>query len=322
MDQSLRQGRWYGMIKKPILEVTIGGIKIKNPVMTASGTFGYGEEFSPFIDLNKLGAMILKGITLNPKMGNLPSRIIETSSGILNAIGLQNVGVEALIMEKLPQLQKYHTPVIINISGDTIDEYIKIAKRLDEVSKSKKIAGLEINISCPNVKKGGMLWGTDARSTYKVVNQIRKITKLPLIVKLSPNVTDIKEIARSAEEAGADAISLINTLAGMVIDIDSARPKLANIHGGLSGPAIKPVALWMVWQVYQTVKIPIIGIGGIMRAEDAIEFIIAGARAVQIGTANLVNPEAPIEIIEGIKEYLIKKQKNDINELVGSMIVE
>ncbi|MEA1940295.1 MAG: dihydroorotate dehydrogenase [Candidatus Caldatribacteriota bacterium] len=309
------------MIDKPNLEVEIAGIKLKNPVMTASGTFGYGEEFSPFIDLDKLGAMVLKGITLNPKMGNPPPRVIETPSGMLNAIGLQNVGVEALIKEKLSQLQKYHTPVIINISGDTIDEYIKIAKRLDEVSESKKIAGLEINISCPNVKKGGMLWGTNARSTYKVVNQIRKITKLPLIVKLSPNVTDIKEIAHSAEEAGADAISLINTLAGMAIDINSARPKLANIHGGLSGPAVKPVALWMVWQVYQTVKIPIIGIGGIMKAEDAIEFIIAGARAVQVGTANLVNPEAPIEVIEGIKEYLAEKQIDDINKLTGSLII-
>ena len=309
------------MIKKPILEVMVGGIKLKNPVMTASGTFGYGEEFSPFIDLNKLGAMILKGITLNPKMGNLPPRIIETSSGMLNAIGLQNVGMETLIKEKLPQLQKYNTPVIINISGNTIDEYIKIAKRLDKISESKKIAGLEINISCPNVENGGMLWGTDAGLSYKVVSQVRKITKLPLIVKLSPNVTNIKEIARSTEEAGADAISLINTLAGMAIDIDSFRPKLANIHGGLSGPAIKPVALWMVWQVYQTVKIPIIGIGGIMRAEDAIEFIIAGARAVQVGTANLVNPLVSIEIIEGIQKYLIKKEMNGINELVGSLIV-
>lgn len=321
MDLSSKEARWFGMIDKPNLEVEIAGIKLKNPVMTASGTFGYGEEFSPFIDLDKLGTMILKGTTLNPKMGNPPPRVIETPSGMLNAIGLQNVGVEALIKEKLSQLQKYHTPVIINISGDTIDEYIKIAKRLDEVSESKKIAGLEINISCPNVKKGGMLWGTNARSTYKVVNQIRKITKLPLIVKLSPNVTDIKEIAHSAEEAGADAISLINTLAGMAIDINSVRPKLANIHGGLSGPAVKPVALWMVWQVYQTVKIPIIGIGGIMKAEDAIEFIIAGARAVQVGTANLVNPEAPIEVIEGIKEYLAEKQIDDINKLTGSLII-
>ena len=309
------------MTKRPILEVKIGKLKMKNPVMTASGTFGYGEEFGAFFDLNKLGAMTLKGITLNPKKGNLPSRVIETSSGMLNAIGLQNVGVDILIKEKLPQLQKYNTPIIINISGDTIDDYIKITRKLNEVSENIKIGGLEINISCPNVKRGGMLWGTDAKLTYKVVNQIRKISKLPLIAKLSPNVTDIKEIALSAEEAGADAISLINTLAGMVIDIDSLHPKLANIHGGLSGPAIKPVALWMVWQVYQSVKIPIIGIGGIMRAEDAIEFIIAGAKAIQVGTANLVNPQASIEIIEGIQKYLIDKKINNINELIGSMIV-
>jgi dihydroorotate dehydrogenase (NAD+) catalytic subunit len=307
------------MIKQPNLKVEVGGIKMKNPVMTASGTFGYGEEFTPFINLNKLGGMILKGITLKPKMGNPPPRIIETPSGMLNAIGLQNVGVEALIKEKLPQLQKYNTPVIINISGEIIEEYIKLAAKLDQFTDI--IAGLEINISCPNVKKGGMAWGTDARLTYQVVDKIRKITKLPLIVKLSPNVTSIKEIALAAEEAGADAISLINTLVGMAVDINSARPKLANISGGLSGPAIKPVALWMVWQVFQVVKIPIIGVGGIMNAEDALEFIIAGARAVQVGTANLVNPNTSIDIIEGIKEYLIKKGITDVNELVGSMVV-
>jgi len=292
---------------------------MKNPVMTASGTFGYGEEFTPFINLNKLGGMILKGITLKPKIGNPPPRIIETPSGMLNAIGLQNVGVEVLIKEKLPQLQKYNTPVIINISGEIIEEYVKLVAKLDQFANI--IAGLEINISCPNVKKGGMAWGTDARLTYQVLDKIRRITKLPLIVKLSPNVTSIKEIALAAEEAGADAISLINTLVGMAVDISSARPKLANISGGLSGPAIKPVALWMVWQVFQVVKIPIIGVGGIMNAEDALEFIIAGARAVQVGTANLVNPNVSIEIIEGIKKYLIKKEITDVNELVGSMIV-
>jgi len=307
------------MIKQPNLEVEIARIKLKNPVITASGTFGYGEEFTPFINLNKLGGMILKGITLKPKMGNPPPRIIETPSGMLNAIGLQNVGVEVLIKEKLPQLQKYNTPVIINISGEIIEEYIKLAAKLDQFSDI--IAGLEINISCPNVKKGGMAWGTDARLTYQVVDEIRKITKLPLIVKLSPNVTSIKEIALAAQEAGADAISLINTLVGMAVDIDSARPKLANISGGLSGPAIKPVALWMVWQVFQVVKIPIIGVGGIMNAEDALEFIIAGARAIQVGTANLVNPDASIDIIEGIKKYLIKKEIADVNKLTGSMMM-
>ena len=307
------------MIDKPNLEVEIAGIKLKNPVMTASGTFGYGEEFSPFIDLDRLGAMILKGITLKPKTGNPPPRVIETPSGMLNAIGLQNVGVEVLIKEKLPYLKKFNTPVIINISGDTIEEYVELARRLGEVSVEMGVAGLEVNISCPNVKKGGMAWGTDAKATYKIVSSIRKTTTLPLIVKLTPNVTDIKIIAQAAEEAGADALSLINTLMGMAVDIDSRKPKLANIIGGLSGPAVKPVALWLVWQVFQTVKIPIIGIGGIIKIEDALEFFIAGARAIEIGTANFVNPKVTIEIIEGIEKYLIENSIKDIDELVGSM---
>jgi dihydroorotate dehydrogenase (NAD+) catalytic subunit len=307
------------MIKKPRLEVEVGGIRMKNPVMTASGTFGYGEEFSPFIDLDQLGAIVLKGITLKPKRGNPPPRIIETSSGILNAIGLQNVGVEVLINKKLPYLQKFTTPVIINISGDTLEEYVELARKLDNISQEKGIAGLEINISCPNVQKGGIVWGTNAQLTYKVVNNIRKVTTLPLMVKLSPNVTDIKVIAVAAEEAGADVLSLINTLVGMAVDVSLRRPKLANISGGLSGPAVKPVALWMVWQVFQTVNIPIIGMGGIMKAQDALEFIIAGARAVSIGTANLVNPKAAIEIIKGIEEYLVENKIKDINELVGSL---
>jgi len=307
------------MINKPNLEVEIAGIKLKNPVMTASGTFGYGEEFSPFIDLDRLGAMVLKGITLKPKRGNPPPRIIETPSGMLNAIGLQNVGVEVLIKEKLPYLKKFNTPVIINISGDTIEEYIELARRLGEVSKEMGVAGLEVNISCPNVKNGDMAWGTDAKATYKIVSSIRKVTTLPLIVKLTPNVTDIKIIAQAAEEAGADALSLINTLVGMAVDIDSRKPKLANISGGLSGPAVKPVALWLVWQVFRTVNIPVIGIGGIIKVEDALEFIIAGARAIEIGTANFINPNITIEITEGIKKYLIKNNIKDVNELVGSM---
>lgn len=307
------------MIKKPQMEVKIAGIKLKNPVMTASGTFGYGQEYAHFVDLNKLGAMILKGITLKPKMGNSPPRVIETPSGMLNAIGLQNVGVEVLIKEKLPYLKKFNTPVIINISGNTIEEYMELARRLEEVSEAAGVAGLEVNISCPNVKKGGMVWGTNAQSTYKIISSVRKATSLPLIVKLTPNVTDIKTIAQAAEEAGADAISLINTLVGMAVDIDSLKPKLANVSGGLSGPALKPVALWLVWQVFQTVNIPVIGIGGIIKVEDALEFIIAGARAIEIGTANFVNPRATIEIIEGIEKYLIENNIKDINELVGSM---
>ena len=309
------------MIKKTQLEVEVGKIRMKNPVMTASGTFGYGEEFSQFIDLNKLGAMVLKGITLKPKMGNPLPRISETPSGILNSVGLQNIGVEVLIKEKLPYLQKFNTPVIINISGDTIEEYIELARRLGEVSSETEIAGLEVNISCPNVKKGGMEWGTDPQSTYRLVNEIRKVTNLPLIVKLSPNVTDIRVIAQAAEEAGADAISLINTLIGMTIDINSRQPKLANVRGGLSGPAVKPVALWLVWQVFNTVDIPIIGMGGIMNTQDAIEFIIAGATSISVGTANFVNPHVTIDIIEGIEKYLVEKNIKNINELVGSLIV-
>lgn len=319
MGRSLRQVRWSGMIKKPQMEVKIAGIKLKNPVMTASGTFGYGQEYAHFVDLNKLGAMILKGITLKPKMGNSPPRVIETPSGMLNAIGLQNVGVEVLIKEKLPYLKKFNTPVVINISGNTIEEYMELARRLEEVSEAAGVAGLEVNISCPNVKKGGMVWGTNAQSTYKIISSVRKATSLPLIVKLTPNVTDIKTIAQAAEEAGADAISLINTLVGMAVDIDSLKPKLANVSGGLSGPALKPVALWLVWQVFQTVNIPVIGVGGIIKVEDALEFIIAGARAIEIGTANFVNPRATIEIIEGIEKYLIENNIKDINKLVGSM---
>ena len=319
MDLSSEEVRWSGMINKPNLEVEIAGIKLKNPVMTASGTFGYGEEFSPFVDLDKLGAMVLKGIFLKPKMGNLPPRIIETPSGMLNAIGLQNVGVEMLIREKLPYLQKFNTPVIINISGDTIEEYLELARRLGEISEEMGVAGLEVNISCPNVKKGRMIWGTDARATYKIITNIRKATSLPLIVKLTPNVTDIKIIAQAAEEAGADALSLINTLVGMAVDIDSRKPKLANISGGLSGPAVKPIAIWMVWQVFQTVNIPVIGIGGIIKVEDALEFIIAGAQAIEIGTANFVNPRVTIEIIEGIEKHLTENNIKDINELVGSL---
>ena len=307
------------MIKKPQMEVEIAGIKLKNPVMTASGTFGYGQEYAPFVDLNRLGAMVLKGITLKPKMGNPPPRVIETPSGMLNAIGLQNVGVEVLIKEKLPYLKKFNTPVVINISGDTIEEYMELARRLGVVSEEVGVAGLEVNISCPNVKKRGMAWGTDAQSTYKIISSVRKATSLPLIVKLTPNVTDIKIIAQIAEEAGADAISLINTLVGMAVDIDSRKPKLANVSGGLSGPALKPVALWLVWQVFQTVNIPVIGIGGIIKVEDALEFIIAGARAIEIGTANFVNPRVTIEIIEGIEKYLIENNIKNINELVGSM---
>lgn len=294
--------RWSGM-SKINLTVDIGGIKMKNPVMVASGTFGYGEEYGDLVDLNRLGAIVTKGITLKPKEGNPPPRIVETPSGMLNAIGLENVGVETFIEEKIPYLEGLDVALIVNINGEDIEEYVELARILDGVNG---VAGLEANISCPNVAAGGMLFGQDPTTTYEVVSRVRKVTKLPLIAKLTPNVTDVTIIAKEAERAGADALSLINTVLGMAIDVEAKKPKLANTTGGLSGPAIKPVALRMVWQVAQVVNIPIIGQGGIMTTEDALEFIIAGAKAVAIGTANFVNPRASIEIIEGIEKYMIE----------------
>lgn len=300
----------------PNLSVEIAGIKFQNPVLTASGTFGYGLEYADFIDLNRLGGVVVKGLSMKPSRGNSPPRIIETASGMLNAIGLQNVGVEAFITEKLPLLKKYNTKIIANFFGDTQDEYVSVAERLTDVSG---IAGLEMNISCPNVDKGGIAFGTDPQITEALVRKVRKVTSLPLIVKLSPNVTDIVVIAKAAVNGGADALSIVNTLLGMAIDVQTRRPVLSNITGGLSGPAIKPVALRMVWQVAKAVDIPVIGIGGIMNAQDALEFIIAGAAAVQIGTANFIDPAASIKVIEGIKEYCEKNWVGDVKSLVGTL---
>ncbi len=297
------------------LKVNIGKIELKNPVMTASGTFGYAREFENLIDLNRLGAIIVKGLSLKPSMGNPPPRIVETPCGMLNAIGLENVGFTSFVEEKLRFLKQLSTPVFINIYGKDIQEYAELASRIDDI---EEIAGIEVNISCPNVKAGGVAFGTDPDAAYKVVKAIRGNTGKPVMVKLTPNVTDITLIARSVEDAGADSISLINTITGMVIDIETRRPKLANITGGLSGPAIKPVALRMVWQVVQKVKIPVIGVGGIMTAEDALEFLIAGAIAVQIGTANLINPHATIDIIEGIEAFLIKRNISRITDIIGT----
>lgn len=298
------------------LTVNIGNLKLKNPVMTASGTFGYGEEYSEFVDLNKLGAIVVKGLSLLPKEGNPPPRIVETPAGMLNAVGLQNIGVKKFLKEKLPFLRQFDTPVIVNFFGDSIEEFAKAAERL---SSKEGIHGLEMNISCPNKQAGWCIFGTDPKVTFEVVSAVRKATGLTLIVKLSPNVTNIALMARVAEEAGADAISLINTLTGMAIDIDTWKPKLANITGGLSGPAIKPIAVRMVWEASKAVGIPVIGIGGIMDAEDAIEFILAGATAIEVGTANLVNPRATSDIINGIETYLKKKGILDIKELIGGM---
>ena len=301
-------------IQNPDLSVTIGRLKLKNPVMVASGTFGYGEEFENFLDLGQLGAIIPKGISLNPMEGNPPPRIFETEGGILNSIGLQNPGFERFVKDKLPYLRKIKTHILINIFGNTTREYIELAKRFEDVSG---ISGLELNISCPNVKCGGAIFGSDPRVTYRLTLGIRKATTLPLIVKLSPNVGDIVAIAKSAEDGGADAVSLINTFKAMAINIYTRKPELGNIIGGLSGPAIKPIALRMVWEVSRHLKIPVIGMGGIMKAGDAIEFILAGASAVQIGTANLINPETGINVINGIKKYLLQNKTGRLKELIG-----
>ncbi|MGD8512438.1 MAG: dihydroorotate dehydrogenase [Deltaproteobacteria bacterium] len=302
----------------PRLAVNVGGISMKNPVMTASGTFGYGEAFASFFDLNRLGAIIVKGLALKPVPGNPPPRIVETCGGMLNAIGLENVGLQAFVQEKLPFLQSLETPVILNIYGRNVDEYGKLAERINDL---EGVAGLELNISCPNVKAGGIAFGTDPKMAFQVTQGVREKTKLPLIVKLSPNVTDIATIAQSVEEAGADALSLINTITSMAVDVETRRPKLGNTIGGLSGPAIKPIALRMVWEAVQAVGIPVIGIGGIVDASDALEFLIVGARAVQVGTANFVNPRATVEVAEGLKSYLLEKDIPDISQLIGSLRV-
>jgi len=301
---------------KPDLKTDIGGIELENPVMTASGTFGYAVEFEELVDLNRLGGIIVKGLSLKPSMGNKPPRIVETACGMLNAIGLENVGIEAFVKEKLPFLKRLSTPVFTNIYGKSIGDYALLAERIDGL---KEIAGIEVNISCPNVKAGGLAFGVVPETAAEVVSAVRKKTSKPLIVKLSPNVTDITQIARAVEGAGADSLSLVNTITGMSIDIETRRSRLANITGGLSGPAIKPVALRMVWQVAQSVKIPVIGVGGIVCAEDALEFLIAGAAAVQVGTANFVNPNATIDIIEGIESFLREKKISSVRDIIGTL---
>lgn len=304
------------MSKKLDLSVNIGGITLSNPVMTASGTFGYAKEFDELIELNRLGGIIVKGLSLEPSMGNPPPRVAETPCGMLNAIGLENVGLEAFKKDKLPFLRKLKSPVFVNIYGKSIEEYALLAQKIQDI---EGISGIEVNISCPNVKAGGVAFGTDPFIAFQVVQAVRKNTSLPLIVKLSPNVTDITKIAKSVVDAGADCLSMINTLTGMAIDIQTRKSKIANITGGLSGPAIRPVAVRMVWQTAQAVSVPIIGVGGIMNADDALEFIIAGATAVQVGTANFVNPGCTMEIIDGIEQYMADKNINSVSELVGTI---
>jgi dihydroorotate dehydrogenase (NAD+) catalytic subunit len=304
------------MQNSPDLRVNIAGITLKNPVMTASGTFGYALEFSQLIDLERLGAIVVKGLSLEPTKGNPPARIVETACGMLNAIGLENVGIDAFIKEKLPFLKTLSTPVFANIYGKTIEDYAELAGRLDGI---EGVAGVEVNISCPNVKSGGIAFGVDPKTAHELVSAVRENIRQAVVVKLSPNVTDIVYIARHVEDAGADAISLINTITGMAIDLDTRRPKLANITGGLSGPAIKPVALRMVWQVAQAVKIPVIGIGGIMTAQDALEFLIVGASAIQVGTANFINPTTTMDIIDGLQQFLIEKRISKIEDIIGTL---
>ena len=301
---------------QPDLKVRIGPLELKNPVLTASGTFGYGREFSGLFDLNLLGGIVVKGLSLKPMAGNPPPRIVETPCGMLNAIGLANIGLDLFLEERLPWLKTLDTAVIVNIYGHSIDEYGELAASLKGLDG---IAAIEVNISCPNVEQGGMAFGTNPSVSAQVTETVVKNSDKPVIVKLSPNVTDVRAIALAVEKAGAHAVSLINTLTGMAIDIDSRKPKLANIFGGLSGPAIRPVAVYMVYQVVRSVKIPVIGGGGIMDYRDALEFLIAGARAVQIGTANFVNPEAGIEIIKGLKEFCIEKGIEKIEDIIGTL---
>lgn len=296
------------------LSVNIGNLHLKNPVLTASGTFGYGEEFADFIDLNRLGGFIVKGTTLEPREGNDYPRMAETPSGMLNAVGLQNKGVHHFISEIYPRLLKYDSEIIVNISGSSVDDYRKVAELLAPLDR---IRAIEVNISCPNVKTGGMAFGTTCDGAASVTRAVRETFPKTLIVKLSPNVTSIADIARAVEAEGADSVSLINTLMGMAIDIERQRPYLSTFTGGLSGAAVKPVAVRMVWQVHKAVKIPVIGLGGIMKGSDAIEFMLAGASAIEVGTANFINPKVTVEIIEFMQEYCVRHGINDINEIVG-----
>lgn len=298
------------------LAVDLGPLRLKNPVMVASGTFGYGQEYATLVPPERLGAVVVKGISLEPRAGNPPPRIWETCGGMLNSIGLQNVGLRDFLQDKLPWLRPLPVPVVVNLFGNTVEEYGELAAKLDG---QDGVNALEINISCPNVKAGGMVFGSDPRMVFRVVSAVRSRTSLPVITKLTPNVTDITIPARAAEDAGTDILSLINTVSGMAVDVRNRRPRLANVIGGLSGPAIKPIALRLVWQVVQVAKVPVIGLGGIMTTEDALEFLIVGASAVQVGTANFVNPLATLEIIAGLETYLRAQGFSDIKEVIGTL---
>lgn len=298
------------------LKVNLGTIQLKNPVMTASGTFGYGTEYADFMDVSRIGGIVVKGTTLRDRQGNAYPRMAETPSGMLNAVGLQNKGVDYFVNHIYPEIKDVNTSIFVNVSGSTIEDYIETAAKINELDK---IPGIELNISCPNVKEGGMAFGTSCLSAAQVVKVVRKVYSKELMVKLSPNVTSISEIAKAVEAEGADSVSLINTLLGMAIDADKRKPILSTVTGGLSGPAVKPVALCMVWQVAKSVKIPVVGMGGIMDARDAIEFLLAGASAVQIGTANFIDPTVSVKVLEGIETYLLQHNFSSVNEIIGAL---
>ena len=298
------------------LKVKLGKLHLKNPVMTASGTFGYGTEYLDFVDMSRIGGIIVKGTTIRERQGNPYPRMAETPSGMLNAVGLQNKGVDYFIDHIYPSVKDFDTSIFVNVSGSTIEDYIITAEKLNDLPK---VPGIELNISCPNVKEGGMAFGTSCLSAAQVVKAVRMVYKNELMVKLSPNVTDIAEIALAVESEGADSISLINTLLGMAINAEQRKPVLSTITGGLSGPAVKPIALRMVWQVAQAVKVPVVGMGGIMNATDAIEFLLAGATAIQIGTANFIDPTVTMSVLDGIDEYLQRHNYNDVNDIIGKL---
>lgn len=300
------------------LKVNIGGLEFQNPVSTASGTFGYGTEYADFIDLNRLGGVFVKGTTLEPRQGNAYSRMAETPSGMLNAVGLQNKGVDYFIEHIYPEIKDYNTHMIVNVSGSTVEDYVATAEKLADLDK---MPAIELNISCPNVKEGGMAFGTSCASAEQVTRAVREVYHKPMIVKLSPNVTDITEIAKAVEGQGADAVSLVNTFLGMAIDSETRKPLLSTITGGLSGPCIKPIALRMVWQVYNAVKVPVIGMGGISSVEDAIEFMLAGSSAIQIGTYNFIDPQISIKVLDGIIDYLDRHNLNSVHDIIGKLDV-
>ena len=301
------------------LSVNIGELRFKNPVLTASGTFGYGEEFADFVDLERLGGFIVKGTTLNPRDGNPYPRMAETPAGMLNAVGLQNKGVDYFIGQIYPRIKDLDTNVLVNLSGSSIEDYVAAAEKLAGL---ERVPAIELNISCPNVKAGGMAFGTSCEAAGRVVAAVRRAYPKTLVVKLSPNVTDIASIAKAVEAEGADAVSLINTLLGMAVNAETQRPVLSTVTGGLSGACVKPIALRMVWQVYHAVKVPVIGLGGIMNATDAIEFFLAGATAIQVGTANFINPRVTMEIVEGIAAYLERKKLDSVRQLIGQLKVD